>query len=292
MATATLGASAINRTQAMGGATLIEGSNPATASCVLTTIKIYLAQAAATMDVAIFRPTGVANTFSTVSTATLINVPAGYSEQTVSLAAQSGDYIGAYLPGSPNGTIDTEFTGGTNIWHYAADGIPCTNQLFTKLSSYIISLSATGTLDVATPTNSSPTDGAADQSITPTLVGSDFSGGSGTHHASQWQITATSGDYSSPVYDSGTDHDNLTSTVIPSSSLENGLTYYWHVRYQDSDEVWSSCSAETSFGTEVGLAAVPMTNKLSNRTLSQRLSNRTAEHKLSNRILTVKSKSI
>lgn len=70
------------------------------------------------------------------------------------------------------------------------------------------------------------------------------------HAASQWQISDTSGDYSSPVYDSGTDATNLTSVTVPGGSeLDGGTTYYWRVRYQDSEGDWSSWSTETSFTT-------------------------------------------
>ena len=71
-----------------------------------------------------------------------------------------------------------------------------------------------------------------------------------THLASQWQVTDTSGDYSSPVYDSGEDAANLESITIPSSTLSGLTTYYWRVKYKDEDNVWSDWSDETSFTTE------------------------------------------
>ena len=69
------------------------------------------------------------------------------------------------------------------------------------------------------------------------------------HKASQWQITDTSGNYGSPIYDSGTDTSNLTSVAIPSSTLDESTTYYWRVRHQDMEGDWSSWSTETSFTT-------------------------------------------
>ncbi len=68
------------------------------------------------------------------------------------------------------------------------------------------------------------------------------------HQASQWQITETSGNYTSPVFDSGTDTINLESITL-SSPLSPTTTYYWRVRYQDSNNNWSSWSDETSFTT-------------------------------------------
>ena len=100
------------------------------------------------------------------------------------------------------------------------------------------------------PSNLSPANGTYSISLTHTFLSS--SDPSATHAASQWQITTKSGDYSSPVFDSGTDSSNLTSITIPSGSLSYNTTYYWHVRYQDSHDNWSAYSRETSFATEEG----------------------------------------
>ena len=80
-----------------------------------------------------------------------------------------------------------------------------------------------------------------------------------THKASQWQVRASSGSYSSPVYDSGVVTAGLTSIVVAKGDgtayLSENTTYYWHVRYRDSyddydsdeEEHWSAYSSETSF---------------------------------------------
>ena len=101
------------------------------------------------------------------------------------------------------------------------------------------------------PSNVSPTNGATGISLTPTLESSAFSDPDvgDTHAASQWQITTTSGDYSSTVYDSGTDTSNLESIAIPSETLSESTTYYWHIKHQDNRGDWSSWSVETSFTT-------------------------------------------
>jgi internalin A len=99
------------------------------------------------------------------------------------------------------------------------------------------------------PGNVSPANAATDVSLTPTLQSSAFSDpdSSDTHAASQWQITTTAGDYSSPVFDSNPDASHLTGITTP--SLNYATTYYWHVRHQDNHGVWSSWSSETSFTT-------------------------------------------
>jgi hypothetical protein len=104
------------------------------------------------------------------------------------------------------------------------------------------------------PANTSPHDGATNVSLTTTLQSSAFSDpeSADSHHASQWQVTTTSGDYSSPVFDSGTDTSDLVQIAIPSGKLQYNTTYCWHVRYQDSHGTRSSYSDETSFTTTTG----------------------------------------
>ena len=102
-----------------------------------------------------------------------------------------------------------------------------------------------------TPTNSTPATGTGGYSRTPTLTSSAFVDADvgDTHASSQWQITETSGDYSTAAYDSGTDTTNLVSIVVPAGNLEYTVTYYWHVRHRDNNNNWSSYSTETSFIT-------------------------------------------
>ena len=101
------------------------------------------------------------------------------------------------------------------------------------------------------PANLSPADETIDISPTPVLRASDFSDPDvgDTHTASRWQVTTTSEDYSSPIFDSNIDITNLEKITIPSDCLNPAITYYWHVRYQDSYGSWSSWSTETSFTT-------------------------------------------
>ena len=112
------------------------------------------------------------------------------------------------------------------------------------------------------PINISPLDGATDVSLTLVLQSSAFSDPEGdAHAASQWQITIKPGNYSTPVFDSKKDADNLTSINIPMGTLSYSTIYYWRVRHRhDYDHAiwhgwpdwlcWSDWSAETSFTTE------------------------------------------
>lgn len=101
------------------------------------------------------------------------------------------------------------------------------------------------------PANLSPTAGAVDASLTPVLRSTAFrAGGSGdTHDASQWQIRAASGDYSSPVFDSAEETLGLLDIAVPAEILGRSTTYFWRVRYRDNHGHWSCWSEESSFRT-------------------------------------------
>jgi hypothetical protein len=101
----------------------------------------------------------------------------------------------------------------------------------------------------AAPSNTEPASGAVAVATTPLLTSSAFSDPvpGNTHQASQWQITATSGDYSSPIYDSAATAD-LTAHRV-SIPLSHASKYYWRARHRNSAGGWSAFSAETAFST-------------------------------------------
>jgi len=109
------------------------------------------------------------------------------------------------------------------------------------------------------PNNIEPLDGAEDVALMPVLKASDFSDPDASaydaltdsHAASQWQVTATAGNYSDNVcvWDSGV-ASPTTSAIVPAGKLAAGTKYFWHVRYQDNYGNWSGYSAETSFTTK------------------------------------------
>ncbi len=111
-----------------------------------------------------------------------------------------------------------------------------------------------------TPVNLTPMDGESLVATTPLLTaGAYYDPDPGDlHQASQWQVSATPGDYSTPVYDSGATSD-LTSHQV-SVPLHNANAYYWRVRYQNSAGAWSEFSAETSFSTLAGTSGLVLLN--------------------------------
>lgn len=96
------------------------------------------------------------------------------------------------------------------------------------------------------------------------LRGSDFSGVDALM-TSQFQVTASSGNYTATVYSKSTDWRNvygvdgvfnpvdlnagldLTSLTVPTGTLTIGNTYYYRVRYRDQNLKWSDWSDELSF---------------------------------------------
>ena len=108
------------------------------------------------------------------------------------------------------------------------------------------------------PSNLTPVNGATSEETAPLLVSSAFADAvpGHTHRSSQWQITATPGDYSTPAYSSGATADLTSHRVL--TPLENANRYSWRVRHQSSTGGWSAFSTETLFSTALGAPGVPV----------------------------------
>ena len=90
----------------------------------------------------------------------------------------------------------------------------------------------------------------------PDAQAADFMQCGESHAASQWEIRSATGDYTTPVYDSGAVTD-LESHVVPAGYLEEGETdYYFRVRYQGENIGWSDWSSETHFTTKAVFANI------------------------------------
>ena len=125
----------------------------------------------------------------------------------------------------------------------------------------------------ATPDLISPVDGSAERPLF-FLEAAKFSG---TYEqlSSQFQITATQGNYNQAIIDSVRDFEDiyfdsgppnyepidknknidLTKYMISGVGLTSGVTYWWRVRYRDRNLQWSDWSEERSF-TISGASAV------------------------------------
>ena len=104
----------------------------------------------------------------------------------------------------------------------------------------------------AKPVNATPTAGATNVSLSPTLTASAFSDSDAgdTHVASQWLLRVQG--EANPVFDSGEDAANKVSIVL--GDLSNGVTYEWQVRYKDDRGGWSDYSTATAFTTVAPVA--------------------------------------
>jgi hypothetical protein len=94
-----------------------------------------------------------------------------------------------------------------------------------------------------------PENGATGISKTPALETEEFSHPAGlTQTMTQWQV-GTDETFGSGIVVDETSDTALTSFTLPDGVLENGTTYYWRVRFQDSEGNWSDWSDTWSFTT-------------------------------------------
>ncbi len=119
-----------------------------------------------------------------------------------------------------------------------------------------------------TPQGLSP---VAETVLPPVLVASPYTGVEGIM-SSHFQLTSTSGNYSSPIVDNRRDWVNFygdtgspdynmvdlndgidLGRLVINSGVTAGNTYFWRVRYRDQNLVWSEWSAEQSFTVNSGL---------------------------------------
>ncbi len=127
------------------------------------------------------------------------------------------------------------------------------------------------------PINKSPLDGEIVFTVNPDLVASAFSSTSGsTHTATEWQVDDES-DFSSIVWSRLSSSGEISTTInnskgkfqnelVDKQALVDGATYYWRVRYQDSNGVWSDWSDPTKFTVDRSKKAIDVRVSLSNAT--------------------------
>jgi hypothetical protein len=144
---------------------------------------------------------------------------------------------GEILIGKTDGSLaKATLTAGSNITITNGDGA-------------ITIASSAAAQEVVTPTNVSPADLATDIGETPTLTGSTYYSLYGkTQKSSQWQVS-TDNTFATTDYDSGEVLGVGVTHAVPASNLSVSTTYYWRVRYRDSDDTYSEYSTPTEFET-------------------------------------------
>jgi hypothetical protein len=128
-----------------------------------------------------------------------------------------------------------------------ADGT--NGQALTTNGSGALAFASIAMAEVVTPTNVSPADLATDIGETPTLTGSTYYSLYGkTQKSSQWQVS-TDNTFATTDYDSGEVVGVGVTHAVPAGNLSVSTTYYWRVRYRDTDDTYSEYSTPTEFAT-------------------------------------------
>jgi hypothetical protein len=144
---------------------------------------------------------------------------------------------GEILIGKTDGSLaKATLTAGSNITITNGDGA-------------ITIASSAAAQEVVTPTNVSPADLATDIGETPTLTGSTYYSLYGkAQKSSQWQVS-TDNTFATTDYDSGEVVGVGVTHAVPDGNLSVSTTYYWRVRYRDTDDTYSEYSTPTEFET-------------------------------------------
>lgn len=102
---------------------------------------------------------------------------------------------------------------------------------------------------IRTPVNVSPANAATNIGATPTLTSSTMYSLYGlTMAASQWQVSTVS-NFATTVVNTGDVAGTSVSYNVSSGILQVNTTYYWRVRYKDSNGNYSDWSTATTFTT-------------------------------------------
>ena len=129
----------------------------------------------------------------------------------------------------------------------ASNTATLTNKTIDADQNTLLNLPTTA--EVVTPTNVSPADLATDIGETPTLTGSTYYSLYGkAQKSSQWQVS-TDNTFATTDYDSGEVLGVGVAHAVPAGNLSVSTTYYWRVRYRDSDDTYSEYSTPTEFAT-------------------------------------------
>lgn len=99
------------------------------------------------------------------------------------------------------------------------------------------------------PTLISPSNNASDISLTTSITTNVFSDPDpgDSHLQTDWEISTTSDFSSTILFESST--TNLTSLTVPHLTLQEGITYYWRVKFYDNNSNVSEWSDSYSFTT-------------------------------------------
>jgi hypothetical protein len=146
--------------------------------------------------------------------------------------------------------------GGANITTAAGDRAVYESDGTTVYCvSYFTAAAAATVATVRTPANITPAAGATNQTDTPTLTAGPYYSLYGvTMAASQWQVS-TDNTFATTLISSGDQAGTAVTYTLTALILSVSTTYYWRVRYKDTDGAYSAWSTPFSFVTAAGFAA-------------------------------------
>ena len=148
MAVINIGNEAIDRAGGMGidGRTVVNKGGPANASGIITSIELWAGAALNNVKFATFFVES-GNNLSTRDTHTHIGIIPIGSKQTISglnLAVEVGDFIGIQ---ATHGSLERDSSGLVGLWYVNSYFIPCTDEIFTLVANWGVSLKGIGVSD-------------------------------------------------------------------------------------------------------------------------------------------------
>ena len=172
---------------------------------------------------------------------TLQGDTAPYALQTTTYQITNYNSFSSYAVSASAGTASLS---GDTITFTAPPSAGNVSLTLTVDTVFTVVVQAAG---VATPTNTSPADGAINIDAAPILQSSAFTahGLADTHLASRWTVYQGG----TQVHSSGWRTDALTSYTVPAGVVATSLTYTWTVEHQGNSLGNSPASTATDFTT-------------------------------------------
>ena len=182
---------------------------------------------------------------------TVIAKPRTFTITATASSNGSANGDGTYVSGALVPLIATPAIGYRIVNWTEGATVVSTSANYTFIANADRSLVATFAVNTPpnAPNNITPVAGAANQSVTSTLIASAFvdPDSGDTQTAAQWIVRRVSDNQ--VVFDSGEDAFHKTSISV-TPALDYVTAYQWQVRYKDTSGAWSTYSTPTNFTTQ------------------------------------------